>query len=126
MLTHPVLNTLAQQQRVGDITGEMLLNGHGLDSSFRKNVGFCQQMDIHDESSTIREAFEFSALLRQSSDIPRREKIEYVDTVLNMLELVEIQDVNLSLTDSWTSKNAESLTVTNADGHQSTRFALCH
>ena len=97
MLTHPVLNTLAQQQRVGDITGEMLLNGHGLDSSFRKNVGFCQQMDIHDESSTIREALEFSALLRQSSEISRRDKVDYVDTVLDMLDLVDIQDVSLSL-----------------------------
>ena len=75
----------------------MLLNGHYLDSAFKKKVGFCQQMDIHDESSTIREALEFSALLRQSSEISRRDKVDYVDTVLDMLDLVDIQDVSLSL-----------------------------
>ena len=75
----------------------MLLNGYGLDSSFKKKVGFCQQMDIHDESSTIREAFEFSALLRQSSNTSRREKIEYVDNILAMLELIEIQDVSFTI-----------------------------
>ena len=49
-------------------------------------------MDIHDESSTIREAFEFSALLRQPSHIPKAEKIAYAKTILEMLDLVELQD----------------------------------
>lgn len=70
----------------------MLLGGHALGSDFQKNIGFCEQMDIHDESSTIKEAFEFSALLRQSSQIPRAEKIVYVQRVLEMLDLVELQD----------------------------------
>ena len=49
-------------------------------------------MDIHDESSTIREALEFSALLRQSNEVPREEKLAYVDTVIQTLDLVEFQD----------------------------------
>lgn len=49
-------------------------------------------MDIHDESSTIREALEFSALLRQSHEVPREEKLAYVDTVIHTLDLVELQD----------------------------------
>lgn len=49
-------------------------------------------MDIHDESSTIREAFEFSALLRQSHDTPREEKLAYVETVLHTLNLAELQN----------------------------------
>lgn len=87
-----VLNTLAQRQRVGELNGDMLLDGTRLGSDFQKTIGFCEQMDIHDESSTIREAFEFSALLRQSSHIPRKEKLEYVQSVLEMLDLVELQD----------------------------------
>ena len=53
-------------------------------------------MDIHDGSSTIREAFEFSALLRQSADVPRQEKLDYVQTVLDTLDLTELQDAVIS------------------------------
>lgn len=49
-------------------------------------------MDIHDETSTVREAFEFAALLRQGRDIPKEDKLAYVDTVLDTLGLVELQD----------------------------------
>ena len=49
-------------------------------------------MDIHDESSTIREAFEFSAHLRQNHEASEAEKLSYVQTVLHTLDLVELQD----------------------------------
>lgn len=49
-------------------------------------------MDIHDETSTIKEAFEFSALLRQNADTPKQEKLDYVKIVLDTLELTELQD----------------------------------
>jgi ABC-type multidrug transport system ATPase subunit len=87
-----VLNTLAQRQRVGELGGEMRLGGQGLGRDFQKKIGFVEQMDIHDESSTIKEAFEFSALLRQPAHIPRDEKIAYAHRMLEMLELVELQD----------------------------------
>jgi ABC-type multidrug transport system ATPase subunit len=86
------LNTLAQRQRTGELTGDMLLSGEQLGHEFQRNIGFCEQMDIHDESSTIKEAFEFSALLRQPSHVPREEKIAYAKAVLEMLNLVELQD----------------------------------
>ncbi|KFY68490.1 hypothetical protein V498_10627, partial [Pseudogymnoascus sp. VKM F-4517 (FW-2822)] len=87
-----LLKTLSQRQRVGELSGDMLLDGAPLRSDFQKKIGFCEQMDVHDESSTIREAFEFSALLRQPAYVPRAEKLAYVQTVLEMLELVEMQD----------------------------------
>ena len=49
-------------------------------------------MDVHDNTSTIKEAFQFSALLRQDADIPRQEKLDYVNTVLETLGLNELQD----------------------------------
>jgi len=87
-----VLNTLAQRQRVGTLTGDMLLGGAPLGHDFQKKIGFCEQMDIHDESSTIKEAFEFSALLRQPATVSKDEKIAYAKNVLEMLELTELQD----------------------------------
>lgn len=63
-----------------------------IDNTYNRQIGYCQQMDIHDESSTVREAFEFSALLRQNRDIPKDKKLAYVETVLSNLGLVELQN----------------------------------
>ncbi|EGC41569.1 ABC multidrug transporter [Histoplasma capsulatum var. duboisii H88] len=87
-----LLTTLTQRQNTGTVTGDIMINGQTPDVSFRRKIGYCQQMDIHDKTSTIREAFEFSALLRQGADISRKEKLVYVDTILHILELTELQD----------------------------------
>lgn len=55
-------------------------------------IGFCLQQDIHDETATIREAFEFSALLRQPRETSRAEKLAYVDEIIELLELRPYQD----------------------------------
>ena len=70
----------------------MFVDGQPVDDSFSRKTGFCQQMDIHDETSTIREAFEFSALLRQGRDVRKEDKLSYVDSVLSMLGLVDLQN----------------------------------
>ena len=87
-----LLNILAQRQKTGVVGGDMLVDGHPLGPDFQRGTGFCEQMDLHDNTSTIREAFEFSAILRQDRNTPRQEKIDYVDRILDLLELDEIQD----------------------------------
>ncbi len=49
-------------------------------------------MDVHEPTSTVREALIFSALLRQPRDTPTDEKIEYVDRIIELLELRNICD----------------------------------
>jgi ATP-binding cassette subfamily G (WHITE) protein 2 (SNQ2) len=87
-----LLNTLAQRQKMGIVTGDMLVDGRPLGPDFQRGTGFCEQMDLHDGTSTIREALEFSAILRQDRNIPRQEKIDYVNRIIGLLELEEIQD----------------------------------
>ncbi|CAL5869958.1 uncharacterized protein PFLUO_LOCUS4191 [Penicillium psychrofluorescens] len=87
-----LLTALTQRKSPGALSGSMFVDDQPVDHSFNRQIGYCQQMDIHDESSTIREAFEFSALLRQSRDVPKEEKLAYVKTVLYTLDLVELQD----------------------------------
>ncbi|KAF9892548.1 hypothetical protein FE257_001657 [Aspergillus nanangensis] len=87
-----LLNTLAQRQKMGVVTGDMLVDGHPLGTDFQRGTGFCEQMDLHDNTSTIREALEFSALLRQDRNIPRDEKLDYVNQIIDLLELEDIQD----------------------------------
>ncbi|RSL70184.1 hypothetical protein CEP53_001930 [Fusarium sp. AF-6] len=87
-----LLNTLSQRQTVGVVTGEMLVDGRALSADFQRNTGFCLQGDIHDTTQTVREAIEFSAILRQSASTPRAEKIAYVDKIIDLLELNELED----------------------------------
>ncbi|KAI9728900.1 MAG: hypothetical protein M1834_007158 [Cirrosporium novae-zelandiae] len=87
-----LLNTLSQRQRVGVVSGEMLVDGRPPGPEFQRGTGFCEQMDLHDGTATIREALEFSAILRQSRDTPREEKIAYVDNIIDLLELGDMQD----------------------------------
>lgn len=87
-----LLNTLAQRQTTGVVGGDYLVDGRPLGVEFQRGTGFCEQMDLHDASATIREALEFSAVLRQDRGIPRAEKIEYVDKIIELLELQDIQD----------------------------------
>ncbi|OTB00441.1 hypothetical protein M426DRAFT_267684 [Hypoxylon sp. CI-4A] len=91
-----LLNTLAQRQRTGVISGEMFVDGKPLSPEFQRNTGFCLQGDLHDRTQTIREAIEFSALLRQEASIPRAEKLEYVDKIIDLLELNDLQDAVIS------------------------------
>jgi ATP-binding cassette subfamily G (WHITE) protein 2 (SNQ2) len=90
-----LLNTLSQRQKVGVVAGDMLVDGRPLGVEFQRGTGFCEQMDLHDGTATIREAFEFSAILRQDHHIPRAEKIAYVNKIIDLLELRDIQDALL-------------------------------
>ncbi|KAF2740492.1 ABC transporter-like protein [Polyplosphaeria fusca] len=91
-----LLNTLSQRQSMGVVSGEMLVDGKALGRDFQRGTGFCEQMDVHDGTATIREALEFSAILRQDRNIPRQEKIEYVDKIVELLELTDMQDALIS------------------------------
>lgn len=87
-----LLNTLAQRQKMGVVGGDMLVDGRPLGLEFQRGTGFCEQMDLHDATATIREALEFSAILRQGRDVPKQEKIAYVDQIIDLLELHDIED----------------------------------
>ncbi|KAF2104728.1 putative ABC transporter [Rhizodiscina lignyota] len=91
-----LLNTLSQRQTVGVLSGEMLVDGKPLGPDFQRSTGFCEQMDLHDGTATIREALEFSAMLRQNAEVPTKEKIEYVDRIIDLLELGDIQNAIIS------------------------------
>lgn len=87
-----LLNTLSQRQKMGIVSGDMLVDGRPLGLEFQRGTGFCEQMDLHDGTATIREALEFSAILRQERHVPRDEKVAYVDKIIDLLELNDIQD----------------------------------
>ncbi|KLJ11567.1 ATPase [Blastomyces silverae] len=87
-----LLDVLATRTTVGVISGEMLVDGKPRDDSFQRKTGYAQQQDLHLSTATIREALEFSALLRQPAHISRQEKINYVTEVIKLLEMTEYAD----------------------------------
>lgn len=82
-----LLNTLAKRNDVGVVTGDILVNGRDRPNSFQRQTGYVQQQDIHLLTSTVREALQFSALLRQPASVPRQEKLDYVEEVIKLLEM---------------------------------------
>ncbi|KAF2793263.1 ABC drug exporter AbcA [Melanomma pulvis-pyrius CBS 109.77] len=89
-----LLDCLADRRGgVGILTGEMLVDGKLRDESFQRKTGYAQQQDLHLETSTVREALNFSAFLRQPGHIPRAEKLAYVNEVIQLLDMQEWADV---------------------------------
>ena len=86
-----LLDVLAQRKTEGTISGSILVDGRPLSVSFQRSAGYCEQLDVHEPLATVREALEFSALLRQSRTTPRDEKLKYVDTIIDLLEMHDIE-----------------------------------
>jgi len=87
-----LLDVLAQRKTEGTIHGSILVDGRPLPVSFQRSAGYCEQLDVHEPFVTVREALEFSALLRQNRHTPRAEKLRYVDTIIDLLELNNLAD----------------------------------
>lgn len=87
-----LLDVLAKRVTMGVISGEMLVDGRQRDSSFQRKTGYVQQQDLHLSTSTVREALQFSAILRQSEDIPIAEKVAYVEDVVKLLDMQDYAD----------------------------------
>ncbi|KAG6582855.1 ATP-binding Cassette (ABC) Superfamily [Phytophthora cinnamomi] len=88
-----LMDVIAGRKTGGKIRGQILLNGHpATDLAIRRSTGYCEQMDIHSESATIREALTFSAFLRQGADVPDSYKYDSVNECLNLLDLHPIAD----------------------------------
>lgn len=82
-----LLDVLASRVTMGVVTGQMLVDGRQRDSGFQRKTGYVQQQDLHLATTTVREALNFSALLRQPKTTPKTEKLAYVDEVIKVLEM---------------------------------------
>jgi ABC-type multidrug transport system ATPase subunit len=86
-----LLDCLASRVSTGVVTGDMFVDGKLRDNSFQRQTGYVQQQDLHLETSTVREALTFSALLRQSNEYSHQEKLDYVETVISLLEMEDYE-----------------------------------
>ncbi|CAN3353253.1 pleiotropic ABC efflux transporter of multiple drugs Cdr1p [Diutina catenulata] len=88
-----LLNCLSERVATGVVTdGVRMVNGHPLDSSFQRSIGYAQQQDLHLPNATVREALRFSAHLRQPAHVSKQEKDDYVEYVIELLEMTAYAD----------------------------------
>ncbi|KAK1941913.1 ABC transporter G family member 29 [Phytophthora citrophthora] len=88
-----LMDVIAGRKTGGQTHGEILLNGHpATELAIRRATGYCEQMDIHSDASTFREALTFSAFLRQDADVPDSQKYDSVNECLDLLGLNPIAD----------------------------------
>lgn len=88
-----LLNCLSDRLTSGVIeSGLRMVNGRLLDSSFQRSIGYVQQQDLHLSTSTVREALRFSANLRQPASVSKKDKEEYVEYIINLLEMKNYSD----------------------------------
>ncbi|KAG1695626.1 hypothetical protein DVH05_019365 [Phytophthora capsici] len=89
-----LLDVLAGRKSSGSVRGQVLLNGQpASDLMVQRSTGYCEQVDVHSDASTIREALVFSAFLRQEKSVPDHEKRATVEECLELLNLGEIADL---------------------------------
>ncbi|GMF38595.1 unnamed protein product [Phytophthora fragariaefolia] len=88
-----LMDVIAGRKTGGKVRGDIMLNGYpATDLAIRRATGYCEQMDIHSEASTFREALTFSAFLRQGADVSESQKYDSVAECLELLELHSIAD----------------------------------
>lgn len=98
-----LMDTLAQRKDSGRLEGHIKVNGKPQGISFQRETGYCEQNDVHEPTSTVREALLFSARLRQSHDTPDAEKVAYVEHIMELLELTPLQHAIVGTTGSGLS-----------------------
>lgn len=87
-----LLDILAGRSTIGLVSGEVYINGQLRDTSFQRKIGYVQQHDIHLPTPTVREALQFSALLRQEATKSKAQKLAYVEKILTMMEMESYAD----------------------------------
>ncbi|CAG8960438.1 hypothetical protein HYFRA_00008157 [Hymenoscyphus fraxineus] len=82
-----LLDVLATRDTAGTASGSALVDGQTRDISFQRKTGYSQQQDVYLETLTVRETLQFNALMCQPRNVSRKDKLAYVDTIINLLDM---------------------------------------
>jgi len=88
-----LLDTISGRKTVGYARGEILVNGQPkVQHQFVKYTAYVEQFGVHAKCASVRESLEFSAKLRLPANTSQGERNQYVQSVLELLELDDIQN----------------------------------
>uniref|UniRef100_A0A803KN58 ABC transporter domain-containing protein n=1 Tax=Chenopodium quinoa TaxID=63459 RepID=A0A803KN58_CHEQI len=93
-----LLDVLAGRKTSGTIEGEICIGGYPkVQETFARVSGYCEQTDIHSPNITVEESLIFSAWLRLPDNVDSKTKTEFVNEVLQTIELNEVKDALVGL-----------------------------
>lgn len=87
------MNALAGRTTTGTVNGDIFFNEVARHKSFQSKVGYVQQDDVHLSTTTVREALQFSACLRQPQNVSRADKFAYVGYIMDIMDMQWYADV---------------------------------
>ncbi|KXS15662.1 hypothetical protein M427DRAFT_134928 [Gonapodya prolifera JEL478] len=85
-------DVLTRRKVSGRTEGTVFVGPCQQTASFKRIMGYAEQMDILTPTMTVRESLRFSAYLRQPVDVSIDEKAKFVEEVIELMGLHEIAD----------------------------------
>lgn len=91
-----LLNTLAGRALTG-VSGRILINGIRFKKSMKRKLAYVLQEDLFFDNLTVKEQLTYTALLRLPSHYTRREKLNQVEKITDMLGLKTCENTAIML-----------------------------
>ncbi|KAI5072441.1 hypothetical protein GOP47_0012547 [Adiantum capillus-veneris] len=93
-----LMDVLAGRKTGGYIEGDVRISGYPKkQETFARISGYCEQTDIHSPQVTVHESLIYSAKLRLSSEIDRSIRMQFVDEVMDLVELRNLSSALVGL-----------------------------
>ncbi|KAG0577501.1 hypothetical protein M758_5G154100 [Ceratodon purpureus] len=93
-----LMDVLAGRKTGGYIEGEIKISGYPKrQETFARIAGYCEQNDIHSPQVTVRESLFYSAWLRLPADISKATREQFVDEVMELVELKPLENALVGL-----------------------------
>ncbi|CAM6086642.1 unnamed protein product [Calypogeia fissa] len=87
-----LMDVLAVRKTKGYVEGDIRINGFPqVQETYARIAGYCEQNDIHSPAITVYESLIFSAWLRLDREIDDNMKREFVQEVMDLVELVPMK-----------------------------------
>ncbi|CAH1422570.1 unnamed protein product [Lactuca virosa] len=93
-----LMDVLAGRKTGGYIEGDVKISGYPKkQETFARISGYCEQNDIHSPHVTVYESLLYSAWLRLATDVDEHKRKQFVDEVMDLVELNPLKDALVGL-----------------------------
>ncbi|XP_015572858.1 ABC transporter G family member 29 [Ricinus communis] len=93
-----LMDVLAGRKTGGYIEGNIRISGFPKNQeTFARISGYCEQNDIHSPQVTVKESLIFSAFLRLPKEVSDKDKMVFVDEVMELIELTNLKNAIVGL-----------------------------
>ncbi|XP_060212522.1 pleiotropic drug resistance protein 2-like [Lycium barbarum] len=109
-----LMDVLAGRKTGGYTDGSIVISGYPKNqSTFARICGYCEQNDIHSPHVTVYESLIYSAWLRLSPDVKKETRTNFVEEVMELVELNPLKNslVGLPGVDGLSTEQRKRLTI---------------